>query len=74
MSVKEFSRKYYSGLTDSQHEQNNKWFEFQLNLLKNTGILYIPNIQKTFNKQGLEISKCQGDISPLIFMPDMFTT
>ena len=56
MAMKNWSQRYYPGLTASQHQSNNDWFRNQLEVLKENGILAVPNIQKVFNKQGEEIS------------------
>jgi len=50
-----WSRKYYPGLPEWQHDANDAWFESALNLLKPDGIIGIPNLQRAFNKQGEEI-------------------
>ena len=50
-----WSETYYEGLTLEQHEVNNNWFKDTLSLLKEGGVLHVPNINKTFNKQGEEI-------------------
>ena len=47
-----FSEKYFKGLTPHQHYVNNVWFIETLDKLKDTGKLYIPVINKTFNKYG----------------------
>ena len=49
-----FSEKYYKAfnLTPYQHYINNVWFIETLDKLKTTGRLYIPDINKTFNKYG----------------------
>lgn len=49
-----FSEKYFKnqGLTPQQHYLNNVWFINTLDKLKDTGKLYIPIINKTFNKYG----------------------
>ena len=49
-----FSEKYYKDLNLSpyQHYVNNVWFINTLDKLKDTGKLYIPDINKTFNKYG----------------------
>ena len=49
-----FSEKYYKDLNLSpfQHYVNNVWFINTLDKLKDTGKLYIPVINKTFNKYG----------------------
>ena len=38
-----------------QHLINNIWFNNILKQLKKDGFLYVPNINKSFNKQGQEI-------------------
>ena len=50
-----WSKKYYKGLTNTQHKINDAWFKNMLNYLKDTGILYVPNLNKSFNKQGEEV-------------------
>ena len=45
-----WSKKYYKGLTNTQHKINDDWFKNMLNYLKDTGILYVPNLKKSFNK------------------------
>jgi hypothetical protein len=51
-----WSRAYYMGLSDSQHQANDEWFATMLRMLKDDGILGVPNLQKAFNKQGQEVS------------------
>ena len=50
-----WSKKYYNGLTETQHKANDNWFKNMLKFLKNIGVLFVPNLQKTFNKKGEEI-------------------
>ena len=50
-----WSEKYYKGLKNNQHRINNEWFKNMLKYLKDNGILYVPNIKKSFNKQGEEV-------------------
>ena len=50
-----WSKKYYKGLTKFQHRANDIWFKNMLSLLKKDGILFVPNIKKSFNKKGKEI-------------------
>tara|TARA_Y100000114_G_scaffold133111_1_gene132325 strand:- start:355 stop:528 length:174 start_codon:yes stop_codon:yes gene_type:complete len=53
-----WSEKYYEGLSEEQHRINNQWFKNMLNYLKdNKGILYVPNLNKSFNKKGEEINE-----------------
>ena len=50
-----WSKKYYKNLTEFQHNINNIWFYNTLKQLKQNGFLYVPNINKKFNKHGQEI-------------------
>jgi len=52
-----WSKKYYTGLTNTQHKINDDWFKDMLKYLKDSGILYVPNLEKSFNKQGEEINE-----------------
>ncbi len=51
----QWSQKYYKNLNKRQHNINNIWFNNLLKHLKKDGFLYVPNINKSFNKQGQEI-------------------
>ena len=51
----QWSQQYYTGLTEAQHRTNNMWFDMMLSCLNDKGTLYVPDIDKTFNKQGEEI-------------------
>ena len=42
-------------LTFEEHHLNNEWFNNTLAMLKPNGKLYVPLIDKTFNKLGEEI-------------------
>lgn len=44
-----------SNLTPEQHETNNNWFELMLYFLKEDGVLYVPCLDKSFNKLGEEV-------------------
>ena len=59
-----WSKKYYTGLTEEQHKANDAWFVKTLGLLKEDGFLKVPNIKKSFNKQGKEIEIIEGSESP----------
>ena len=50
----QWSQQYYE-LTEAQHRTNNMWFDMMLSCLNDNGTLYVPDIDKTFNKQGEEI-------------------
>ena len=55
MKIASWSKKYYEGLTEAQHKANDVWFKNMLIVLKNTGVLFVPNLQKSFNRKGEEI-------------------
>ena len=50
-----WSKKYYRGLPDWQHKENDAWFKKMLSMLKDTGVLVVPNLNKSFSKSGDEI-------------------
>ena len=54
----EWSQSYMKDyqLTWEEHHLNNEWFNNMLTRLKPTGKLYVPLINKTFNKLGEEIN------------------
>jgi hypothetical protein len=55
MTESKWSQKYYKNLNKKQHLINNIWFNNILKHLKKDGFLYVPNINKSFNKNGQEI-------------------
>ena len=57
MKIASWSKKYYEGLTEAQHKANDDWFESKRKLLNYTGVLIVPNLQKSFNRKGEEIKK-----------------
>ena len=42
-------------LTPEQHEVNNEWFKSMLSMLTPDGQLYVPCLDKSFNKLGEEV-------------------
>ena len=56
MKIASWSKKYYEGLTEAQHKANDDWFESKRKLLNYTGVLIVPNLQKSFNRHGEEIN------------------
>ena len=51
-----WSQQYFHGLSPFQHTVNNTWFETMFEIaLKDDGILYVPVLDKYFNKQGEEM-------------------
>ena len=56
-----FSETYYPTiqgyrLTPDQHKANNQRFTDMLDKLTDDGVLYIPVLHKSFNKQGVELN------------------
>ena len=50
-----FSQKYYSHLDEFQQQINDIWFNKMLTMLSDEGQLYVPDLNKSFNKLGEEI-------------------
>jgi hypothetical protein len=44
------------GLSFSEHHMNNEWFNLMLTMLKDDGELYVPYLNKSFNKLGEEVA------------------
>ena len=51
----QWSQSYIKGLTIDEHNANNEWFNNMLNMLKEDGQLYVPMLDKSFNKLGEEV-------------------
>ena len=54
--MQQWSQKYYEDIPDWFHDINNKWFNMMTQYLKDDGVLYVPDLNKSFNKQGEEIT------------------
>ena len=54
----EWSQSYLKDyrLTFEEHHMNNEWFNSMLSKLKDDGELYVPMLDKSFNKSGEEVS------------------
>ena len=63
MNQESWSRKYYDGLTDWEHDANDLWFKRSLELLTDTGVLIVPNLNITFNKKGDPLTDLNRPIS-----------
>ena len=50
----QWSQSYFTKLTPDQHIANNEWFDNMLTMLTPEGELYVPILNKTFNKLGEE--------------------
>ena len=44
-----------ANLTPDQHNMNNRWFQSMLDKLTDSGQLYVPCLDKSFNKLGEEV-------------------
>ena len=53
--MKAFSQKYYSHLDEFQQQVSDMWFNKMLTMLSDDGQLYVPDLNKSFNKLGEEI-------------------
>lgn len=53
-TVTGWSEQHYNGLTRSQHQANNDWFNTMKGLLKPGGTVVVPNLGKAFNSDGQE--------------------
>ncbi len=51
----EWSQSYIKGLTIDEHNANNNWLMNTLTMLKDDGILYVPILDKEFNRLGEEV-------------------
>ena len=51
-----WSQTYFTNLTLDQHNANNNWFKNTVAMLKYSGILYVPILDKNFNKLGEEVN------------------
>ena len=53
--MKSFSAKYFPDLNEFEQQYNDIWFNNMLNMLTEKGQLYVPILNKSFNKSGEEI-------------------
>ena len=54
-TYQQWSESYFTDLTSYEHNVNNNWFKSMLTMLKDDGELYVPVLNKSFNKLGEEI-------------------
>ena len=54
-NYQQWSQTYYTNLTPDQHIANNNWLLNTLAKLKDDGILYVPCLDKSFNRLGEEL-------------------
>ena len=56
-TYQQWSQSYFDDLTLKEHIINNEWFDNMLTMLKDDGILYVPILDKEFNKLGEEVTQ-----------------
>ena len=54
-TYQQWSQSYFPDLTLEEHDANNNWFMTTLTMLKDDGILYVPILDKQFNRLGEEV-------------------
>ena len=54
-NYQEWSESYFDNLTPVEHNINNNWFASMLSMLKDDGVLFVPVLNKQFNKLGEEV-------------------
>ena len=54
-TYQQWSQSYFPDLTLEEHNINNNWFQLMRDRLTESGILYVPILDKNFNKSGEEI-------------------
>ena len=59
-TYQQWSESYFTNLTSYEHNVNNNWFASMLTMLKDDGELYVPVLNKSFNKLGEEINNEQN--------------
>ena len=55
-TYQQWSQSYFPDLTLEEHDANNNWFQSMRDRLTDSGILYVPILDKEFNKLGEEIN------------------
>ena len=55
-TYQQWSQSYFTDLTSDQHDVNNQWFQSMRDRLTDSGILYVPILDKEFSKSGKEIN------------------
>ena len=55
-NYQQWSQTYYTNLTPDQHNANNRWFQSIRDKLTDSGVLYVPILDKNFNKSGEELN------------------
>ena len=55
-TYQQWAQSYFTNLTPDQHNANNRWFQSIRDKLTDSGILYVPILDKNFNKSGEELN------------------
>ena len=55
-TYQQWSQSYFDNLTPDQHNANNRWFKSITDKLTDSGVLYVPILDKNFNKSGEELN------------------
>ena len=55
-TYQQWSQSYFNDLTLAKHNVNNQWFQSMRDKLTDSGILYVPILDKEFNKLGEEVN------------------
>ena len=55
-TYQQWAQSYFTNLTSDEHDANNNWFQSMRNRLTDSGILYVPILDKEFNKLGEEVN------------------
>ena len=55
-TYQQWSQSYFPDLTLEEHNANNNWFQLMRSKLTDSGILYVPILDKEFNKLGEEVN------------------
>ncbi len=61
-NYQQWSQTYFTNLTLDQHIANNNWLMNMLTMLKDDGVLYVPVLDKNFNRLGEEDYGIVGDL------------
>ena len=59
-TYQQWSQSYFTNLTPEEHNINNNWFQLMRDRLTDSGILYVPILDKEFNKSGEEVNNEDG--------------
>ena len=51
-TYQQWSQSYFTNLTPNQHNVNNQWFQSMRDKLTDSGILYVPILDKQFDRLG----------------------